>query len=186
MPFTFQPTALPEVLLVSARAFGDERGFFQETWAAAPFAAAGIPDRFVQDNHAHSTAGVLRGLHYQNPPRAQGKLVGCLAGEIFDVAVDIRRGSPTYGRHVSATLSADNHQLLWVPPGFAHGYVVLSALAEVSYKVSGEYSPAHEGGVAWDDPALAIPWPIRDPLLSAKDRALPPLERAVNGFVYPA
>jgi len=178
MPFKFQPLEIPEVILVEARHFEDERGFFMETYKRSPFAAHGIAATFVQDNYSHSTRGVLRGLHYQAPPKAQGKLVIALRGQIFDVAVDIRPDSPTYGQWVAEGLSAQNHRMLYIPPGFAHGFCVLSDEADVSYKVTEEYAPELDRGIAWNDPDIGIRWPIASPILSPKDAQLPPLRRA--------
>jgi len=175
MPFTFTPLALPEVILIEPQVFGDARGFFLETYQEAAFRAAGITAHLVQDNHSFSTQGVLRGLHYQQAPYAQGKLVQAAMGTIWDVAVDIREGSPTYGRWVGAELSGENHRALWIPPGFAHGFVVLSASAHFLYKCSAPYMPSAERGFRWDDPAVAIDWPVREVQLSARDRALPAL-----------
>lgn len=163
-------TELPEVLIVEPRVHHDERGFFFESWQAERYAAHGLPAQFVQDNHSRSCHGVLRGLHLQ-VARPQGKLVRALAGEIFDVAVDVRAGSPRFGRHVGVRLSAGNFRQLWIPEGFAHGFCVISQEAEIQYKCTDFYDPASELTLAWDDPALAIPWPIGDPLVSAKDRA---------------
>lgn len=165
------PLALPEVLLVEPKVFGDDRGFFFESFNRATFkAATGLDLDFVQDNHSKSARGVLRGLHYQLPPKAQGKLVRVLSGEIFDVAVDARRGSKTFGKWVSATLTAENKQQLWVPAGFAHGFVTVSETAEVLYKTTDFYAPDHERCIAWDDPMLGITWPLQGtPTLSAKD-----------------
>ena len=175
-------TALPGVLLLEPRVFGDERGYFLETWNAARYREAGIPD-FVQANHAHSKRGVLRGLHYQLV-HPQAKLVFAVSGEIFDVAVDVRRGSPTFGRWVGAVLSEENHRQLFVPAGFAHGYCVVSESADVSYLCSDVYWPAGDRGVRWDDPAIGIAWPPGEKLLSAKDRALPPLAAAEDLPTY--
>lgn len=164
------PTALPEVLLIEPKVFGDDRGFFFESWNERTYAEAGIREHFVQDNHSRSAKGVLRGLHYQIR-QPQGKLVRVIAGEIFDVAVDIRRGSPRFGKSISVRLSAEQKNLLWVPAGFAHGFVVVSESAEVLYKTTDFYAPEHERTLAWDDPALGIDWPLDgEPLLSAKDR----------------
>ena len=175
MPFTFTPLALPEVILIEPQVFGDTRGFFLETYQEAAFHAAGITARFVQDNHSFSTRGVLRGLHFQQAPYAQGKLVQAAAGTVWDVAVDIREGSATYGRWVGAELSGESHRMLWIPPGFAHGFVVLSASAHFLYKCSAPYMQAAERGFRWDDPDVAIDWPVREVQLSARDRALPSL-----------
>jgi dTDP-4-dehydrorhamnose 3,5-epimerase len=184
MPFKFQPLAIPEVVLIEARAFSDARGRFAETYKLSEFAANGLADVFVQDNHSHSVRGVLRGLHFQNRPRAQAKLVMALSGEVFDVAVDIRRGSPTYGHWVSATLSAENGRMLYIPAGFAHGFCVLSDCADLVYKCTAEYAPELDRGILWQDPALAIAWPISGPLLSAKDAALPPLAESDHNLAY--
>lgn len=167
----FEKTAIPEVMLITPTIFGDERGFFFETRHAKKFAAAGIPYDFVQDNVSRSAQGVLRGLHYQikNP---QGKLVRVIAGEVFDVAVDLRKGSPTFGQWVSAILSAEKKSQLWIPPGFAHGFYVLSAHADFIYSCTDFYAPEHERTLIWNDPALAIHWPLhadQAPIISAKD-----------------
>jgi dTDP-4-dehydrorhamnose 3,5-epimerase len=174
----FLPTELPEIRIVELDVFRDERGFFAETHRVDRFAAAGIEATFVQDNHSGSVRGVLRGLHAQDR-LPQGKLVRVLRGEIFDVAVDIRRGSPTFGRWVGVTLSADNKRQLWVPPGFAHGFSVTSATADVVYKVTAYYSPEHDRGIRWNDPAIGIDWPLDvPPLLSGKDEKAPLLRDA--------
>jgi dTDP-4-dehydrorhamnose 3,5-epimerase len=178
MSFRFEALELPDVLQVTPTRHVDARGHFAETWRRTAFAAAGIDADFVQDNLVRSVRGVLRGLHYQLPPRAQGKLVFVLSGEIYDVAVDLRPGSPTFGRSVSCTLSAASGNGLWIPAGFAHGYAVLSESADVLYKVTAEYDPASDRGVRWDDPTLAVRWPVKEPLLSAKDRELPLLPEA--------
>ncbi|MBS3964632.1 MAG: dTDP-4-dehydrorhamnose 3,5-epimerase [Methylomonas sp.] len=163
--------AIPEVVLFTPRVFGDERGFFFESFNQAVFEQlTGLQPVFVQDNHSKSQKGVLRGLHYQLPPKAQGKLVRVVQGEVFDVAVDIRRHSPSFGRWVGAHLSADNKQQLWIPPGFAHGFVTLSDTAEFLYKTTDDYAPDYERCIAWNDAAIAIDWPIAEaPALSAKD-----------------
>ena len=167
----FTPTAdLPEVILVEPKVHRDDRGFFLETWHEERYRAGGIPGPFVQDNHSRSAKGTLRGLHAQ-VRRPQGKLVRAVAGEIFDVAVDIRPGSPTFGRWVGATLSAGNFLQLWIPPGFAHGFCVLSETAEVEYKCTDFYVREDEIAIAWDDPEIGIAWPVREPLLSPRDRA---------------
>jgi dTDP-4-dehydrorhamnose 3,5-epimerase len=175
-----RPTALPEILLVEPKVHPDERGFFMESFNRAAFAkAVGRDVEFVQDNHSLSVKGVLRGLHFQLPPNAQGKLIRAVVGEIFDVAVDIRRGSPTFGRWVGERLSAENRRQLWIPAGFAHGFLTLSDTAEVLYKASAYYAPASERSLAWNDPAVAIEWPgERPPILSAKDAAAPALAAA--------
>ena len=184
MPFTFTPLEIPEVILVEAQAFGDARGFFQELYKQSDFASHGISRPFVQDNYSHSVRGVLRGLHYQHEPAAQGKLVTVLRGVIFDVAVDMRHGSPTYGRWVGLTLADTDHQMLYIPVGFAHGFCVLSEEADMVYKVTAEYAPELEGGIRWDDPELDIRWPVQAPLLSPTDVRLPPLRQAEHHFIY--
>ena len=167
-------TALPGVLILEPKVFGDARGFFMETWNRSRLAEAGLPGEFVQDNVSYSRHGVLRGLHYQSP-RAQGKLVHVLEGEVFDVAVDVRVGSPTFGRWAGATLSAQNRRQLWIPPGFAHGFCVTGETALFCYKCTELYAPEHEGSILWNDPAIGIAWPLEHPTLSAKDAAAPPL-----------
>jgi dTDP-4-dehydrorhamnose 3,5-epimerase len=163
------PTRLPEVLLIEPRVFGDSRGFFFESWNEREFERAGITAKFVQDNHSRSAQGVLRGLHYQIR-QPQGKLVRVTEGEIFDVAVDMRRSSPNFGKWESARLSAHSKSMLWIPIGFAHGFCVLSDFAEVLYKTTDFYSREHERSILWNDPDLAIPWPLNgDPILSTKD-----------------
>jgi dTDP-4-dehydrorhamnose 3,5-epimerase len=174
------PTAIPDVLLVEPRVFQDDRGFFLETYQATKYAAAGIAGPMVQDNHSGSRRGVLRGLHYQIH-QPQGKLVAVTFGEVFDVAVDLRRASPTFGRWVGVALSAQEHKQLWVPPGFAHGFLVLSEWAEVTYKVTDFWNPNAERTLLWDDPAVAVAWPLapgQRPLLSPKDAQGLPLARA--------
>ncbi|WP_086465609.1 dTDP-4-dehydrorhamnose 3,5-epimerase [Oceanibaculum nanhaiense] len=169
---------IPDVKLITPRRFGDNRGFFSETWNRAAFSEAGIEADFVQDNHSLSaTAGTLRGLHFQIPPFAQAKLVRVSRGAIFDVAVDLRKGSPTYGHWVGAELSAENWSQMYVPKGFAHGFVTLLPDTEVQYKVDAPYAPAHDRGIAWDDSDIAVAWPLegRAPVLSGKDAALPKL-----------
>jgi dTDP-4-dehydrorhamnose 3,5-epimerase len=169
----FTPLAIPDVVLVEPRVFGDERGYFMEVWHALKFAEAGLDLSFVQDNQSRSRKGTLRGLHYQIE-HAQGKLVRAISGTIFDVAVDLRRRSPSFGRWVGASLSGENKSQLYVPPGFAHGFLVTSEDAVVEYKCTDFYSPAHERSLVWDDPTVAIDWPIPpgvEPVLSAKDSA---------------
>ena len=184
MPFNFKRLEIPQVILVEPRVFPDERGFFMETYKMPDFVAAGIKENFVQDNHSRSTKGVLRGLHYQNPPFAQGKLVRAIRGEIFDVAVDIRKGSPTYGKWVGAVLSEENKNMLYIPEGFAHGFCVLSEIAEVLYKTTNVFSPQSEAGIIWNDEDLNINWPIKEPSLSEKDKKWPTLKEADNKFYY--
>lgn len=176
----FTPTSIPDVILVEPRLFGDERGFFMETYQAERFAAAGIPSNFVQDNHSGSRQGTLRGLHYQIQ-QAQGKLMRVVVGEIFDVAVDLRRSSPTFGKWEGAYLSAQNKLQLWIPPGFAHGFYVLSEWAEVIYKTSDYYAPEMERTLLWNDPQINIQWPLIEgqaPILSDKDARGLPLAQA--------
>ena len=177
--------AIPDVLLITPARFGDARGFFSETWTARGMAAAGVTLPFVQDNHSMSQArGVLRGLHCQVAPHPQGKLVRVVRGAVWDVAVDARRGSPTFGQHAAAELSAANWRQLWVPPGFLHGFVTLEPDTEVIYKTTGYYDPACERGVMWNDPALALPWPVgaEEVQLSDKDTRLPPWAAAAGWF----
>ncbi|WP_017942180.1 MULTISPECIES: dTDP-4-dehydrorhamnose 3,5-epimerase [unclassified Thioalkalivibrio] len=172
------PTAIPEVLLIEPAVFGDERGFFMETWQRRKFAEAGIDYDFVQDNHSRSVQGTLRGLHYQIR-QPQGKLVRVTHGAVFDVAVDIRKSSPTFGRWVGEYLTAENKRMLWVPPGFAHGFCVTSDTAEFQYKCTDYYAPEHERSIRWDDPDLGIAWPLEhEPLVSAKDQQGLPLAQA--------
>lgn len=172
-------TALPGVMLVEPKVFGDDRGFFLESWNARGFAAAGLDLTFVQDNHSRSAKGVLRGLHYQIED-PQGKLVRVTQGRVYDVAVDIRRSSPHFGRWVGYELSDSNHRMLYVPPGFAHGFLVLSDTADFVYKCTSFYAPAHDRGIRWSDPAIGIDWPLtgKPPLLSPKDAAAPLLAEA--------
>ena len=166
------PTAIPDVLLIEPRVFGDARGFFFESFNQKSFAeATGVNLPFVQDNHSKSVKGVLRGLHYQLEPHAQGKLVRVTQGEVFDVAVDLRKDAKTFGQWVGVTLSAENKQQLWIPPGFAHGFLVLSDTAEFLYKTTDYYAPQAERSLRWDDPTLAITWPLEgEPILADKDR----------------
>ena len=180
MPFEFEPLQIPEVILIKPKLFSDDRGFFLETYKRSDFERAGIGFDFIQDNHSGSKKGVLRGLHYQKRPAVQGKLVRCIKGVIFDVAVDIRIGSPTFGKWVGVYLSEENRHMLWIPPGFAHGFLVVSDYAEVIYKVShSEYSPTHDAGILWNDPDIGIEWPtnlVERVILSEKDAKLPKLK----------
>jgi dTDP-4-dehydrorhamnose 3,5-epimerase len=184
MPFKFERLSILDVILIEPTVHKDERGFFMETYKFSEFATFGINERFVQDNYSKSVQAVLRGLHYQKNPKAQGKLVQVLQGEILDVAVDIRKGSPTYSRWVSVTLSDENKKLLYIPAGFTHGFCVISKTAEVLYKVTEEYSPKEDVGVAWNDPEIGIQWPIKNPILSRKDSKYPSLKDIDTGFVY--
>ena len=179
MPYTVTPTALPEVLILEPKVFGDARGFFYESFNARDFAqCTGLDVSFVQDNHSKSARGVLRGLHYQIQ-HAQGKLVRVVQGEVFDVAVDLRKSSATFGQWVGVHLSADNHRQLWVPPGFAHGFVVLSESAEFLYKTTDYWYPEHERSLLWSDAQVGIQWPLNgQPLLASKDAAAKPLSEA--------
>ena len=182
--FTFQRLKIPEVVLIEPQQLGDQRGMFLESYKQSEFIANGISDRFVQDNYSHSIRGTLRGLHYQLEPSAQAKLVMALRGEVFDVAVDLRKGSPTFGQWVGTTLSSDTLRMLYIPVGFAHGFCVISEEADVVYKMSTEYSPEQERGVIWNDPSIGITWPLTQPVLSAKDRTLPSLTDADINFDY--
>jgi len=176
----FTPTKLPDVILVEPDVFGDHRGFFLETWHAGKFAAGGIAADFVQDNHSRSGQGILRGLHYQ-VKKPQGKLVRVLNGEVFDVAVDLRKDSGTFGKWVGMHLSAGNKKMLWIPPGFAHGFYVISRQADFFYKCTAFYSPENERTILWNDPSLAIDWPLIDgqqPTLAPKDEAAVPFAAA--------
>ena len=174
-------TAIPGVLIIEPKVFGDERGFFMESWNAKSFAAAGLDLAFVQDNHSRSSKGVLRGLHYQQP-NPQGKLVRVTAGAVYDVAVDMRRSSPTFGKSVGVELSAANKRMFWVPEGMAHGFLCLRDGTDFLYKCTAFYEPANEHSLLWNDPALGIDWPLGDlvPQLSAKDLAGKPLAQAVT------
>jgi len=173
------PTELGGVLIIEPTVFGDERGFFLETYHATRYAEAGLPQRFVQDNHSRSVPGTLRGLHYQLK-HPQGKLVRCVRGAVYDVAVDIRRGSPTFGKWVGTELSEQNQRQFYIPPGFAHGYCVPAVLSEIEYKCTDYYHPEDERGVIWNDSAIGIVWPVSAPLLSARDAAHPGLATAAG------
>ena len=182
-------TCLPGVLILTPPCFGDERGWFRRTWSAEMMAEAGLTRPFVQDNHAMSTRrGVVRGLHFQAPPRAQDKLLRVVRGAVLDVAVDIRRGSPTYGRSVAVELSEDDGRQLLVPRGFAHGYLTLTERCDVLYKVSDTYAPETEGGLLWSDPALGIDWPVGadEVTVNARDAAWPTLAELESPFTYGA
>ncbi len=184
MPFEFKNLEIPGPLLVHPRVFEDGRGFFLEMYKQSEFLAAGIRGHMVQDNYSRSSKGVLRGLHFQKAPNQQGKLVACLKGRIFDVAVDIRTGSPNFGKWVGTELSDENRLMLYVPPGFAHGFQVLSGSAEVMYKCTAEYSPSDDRGIIWNDPDIGIVWPLPDPVLSGKDLKQPRLRDADNNLTF--
>ena len=177
MPFEFKELEIPGIILIKSNPFFDERGFFVENYKKSEFGKNGIPYEFIQDNHSSSIKGVLRGLHYQKNPFPQGKLVKCVYGEIFDVAVDIRKNSPTFGKWIGVFLSDKNNYMLWIPPGFAHGFLSLSNHAEVIYKVShNEYSPEYDAGIRWNDSTIGIRWPldlVEKTIISKKDSNLP-------------
>lgn len=182
-----EPCCIPDVILITPRKLGDNRGYFMETFRDDRFRAVAGEYAFAQDNQSLSAqGGTIRGLHFQLEPRAQGKLVRCIRGALFDVAVDIRKGSPTYGRHVAVELTAENACQLWVPPGFAHGFCTLAPDTEISYKVTDYYSPDHDRGLRWNDPALGIDWPVseEDAVLSGKDRVQPLLADLEASFVF--
>jgi dTDP-4-dehydrorhamnose 3,5-epimerase len=182
--FQFTRLRIPEVILIRPRTNQDERGFFRETFKYSEFAQWGIRERFVQDNHSHSVRGVLRGLHFQKQPGAQGKLISVVAGEIFDVAVDIRKRSPSFAQWVAQILCAENGDMLYIPPGFAHGFCVLSASADVVYKVTAEFASELEAGIVWNDPQIGVEWPIANPSLSPRDARLPLLKDTDNNFEF--
>jgi len=178
MPFEFEKLEIKGLILVRPKVFTDGRGFFLESYKRGDFEKAGISGDFVQDNHSKSAKDVLRGLHFQKKESAQGKLVRCTAGRILDVAADIRKGSPTFGKWAALELNETNAHMLYVPPGFAHGFLVLSDIAEIMYKCTREYDPASEGGIIWNDPQLNISWPVKNPVLSGKDKMNPLLKDA--------
>ena len=184
MPFIFQRLDIPEIILIEPRRFEDTRGVFMETYKYSDFLRNGIQEHFVQDNYSRSVRDVLRGLHYQRNPHAQGKLIQCIKGKIFDVAVDIRKGSPTFMQWISSELSEENNRMFYVPPGFAHGFIVVSDIADVIYKCTKEYSPEDDRGIIWNDPDIQIRWPIQEPVLSEKDSRHPLLRDADNNFEY--
>lgn len=186
MTFELQRLKIPEVFRIRIRAARDARGSLTEIYKASALRTAGIVATFVQANHTRSAARTLRGLHYQHPPWVQGKLIHVVQGEIFDVAVDLRVGSPTYAKWISGKLCGEIPESLYVPPGFAHGYCTLDRPADVVYLMTSEYSPEHEAGILWNDPRLGIPWPIADPVVSERDTRWPLLEDAENRFVYAA
>jgi len=173
MPFTFTNLEISGLVLVEPRVFPDERGFFLESYKESEFMQGGIPCRFVQDNHSLSTKNVLRGLHFQRQPRAQGKLVRIIQGKVWDVVVDLRKGSPTYLRWLGIEISEENNRMLFIPPGFAHGFVALSESAHLLYKCTEEYDPVLDAGIRWNDPDVGVKWPVRNPIVSDKDKSLP-------------
>ena len=180
--FSFKKMRLEGLILVTPKIFGDERGFFLETYQESAFDEGGIPGPFPQSNYSCSEKRVLRGLHYQIQPYAQGKLVRAVVGKIFDVAVDIRKDSPTYGQWEGVELSSETHQMLYIQPGFAHGFQVVSSVAHVQYMATSEYAPAHEGGLLWNDPVISIQWPFTVPQISNKDQILPTFDRFESPF----
>ena len=182
MPFIFKKLSIPEIIFIEPKVFDDPRGFFLESYKHSDFEKTGITEYFVQDNYSRSQKHVLRGLHYQKNPYAQGKLVQCFQGKIFDVAVDIRRGSNTFGKWVACELSGANCSVLYVPRGFAHGFVVMSEYADVVYKCTAEYAPEADRGIIWNDPDINIQWPVDKPILSDKDSKHPLLKDADNNF----
>jgi len=188
MPFRVERAGIPDVLLIRPTRFDDDRGFFMETYKKSEFRKFGIPEEFCQDNCSQSKKGVVRGLHYQLDPAAQGKLLRALAGKVWEVAVDIRRGSPTFGKWTGAYLSADEGTVMWIPVGFAAGVVALEDGSQLAYKTTAEYSKLHERGILWSDPAIGIQWPggFPHPVVSEKDQVHPPLARAEINFVYSA
>jgi len=179
MPLIFTPAALPGVTIIEPKVFSDERGYLMETYKRSEFLAAGVDADFVQENHSRSEYGTLRGLHLQRQPKAQGKLVRVIDGTVFDVVADVRHGSPTFGQWVSVILSSENRRSLFVPAGYAHGFCVTSAEAQVVYKMTAEYAPELEEGIRWDDPVLGITWPISSPRLSVRDSRWPGLTERV-------
>ena len=185
MPFKFSQLEIPDVILIEPVVFRDSRGFFAETFKKPDFESHGIPYMPVQINHSRSDKNVIRGLHFQNNPEPQGKLVMVTNGEIFDVAVDIRKGSPTYGQWVGKILNSDNHNMLYIPEGFAHGFLALKEATDVVYQVTcNEYSPEFDSGVIWNDPDIGVNWPTAKPLLSKKDLNLPLLKNSDNNLAY--
>jgi len=184
MPFNFRQLNIPEVILIEAKSFSDDRGYFLESFKESDFSSNGINTKFVQDNLSHSVKNVLRGLHFQKNPKAQAKLVTTITGTIFDVAIDIRKGSPTFGKWVGEILSETNHKSLFIPEGFAHGFCVISEIADVHYKVNQEYSAENESGIIWNDPTLNISWPVENPIVTKKDLELPTINNSDNNFTY--
>ena len=182
MPFKFTKLEIPEVLIIEPTVLKDERGFFMEGFKYSEFQKNGISFNILQENLSHSKKNVLRGLHYQLKEAAQGKLICAVWGSLFDVAIDLRIGSPSYGKWVGVTLSRENRKMIWIPPGFAHGFLALEDDTEILYKTTGEYSQEKERGIIWNDPTIGIKWPFKNPLLSKRDRNLPTLDKAENDF----
>lgn len=178
MPFTFTSLTIPDIVLIEPNVFPDERGYFMESFKASDFKKANLPTHFIQDNFSFSKKDVIRGLHYQKNPKAQGKLVSVLKGGVWDVAVDIRRESQTFLKWVATELNNHNHAMLYIPPGFAHGFISLTEDVHLLYKCTNEYDPQADAGIRWNDPDIAIAWPVANPILSPKDRALPLLSAA--------
>ncbi len=173
MPFEFRNLEIPEIILIKPKIFEDSRGFFMETYKYSEFVKAGINEKFVQDNHSKSIKNVLRGIHFQLNPKAQGKLIRCIKGKIFDIAVDLRKNSPTFKQWIGIELSEENRLIIYIPAGFGHAFLTLSEEAEVIYKTTEEYSPEHDTGIRWNDPDINITWGIKDPIVSEKDAKLP-------------
>ncbi|MBN1694050.1 dTDP-4-dehydrorhamnose 3,5-epimerase [candidate division WOR-3 bacterium] len=185
MDFKFKKLSIPDLIIVTPQVFNDERGIFMETYKKSAFEKVGIKENFIQDNHSSSKKNVLRGLHYQIPPMEQAKLVRCIKGEVFDVAVDLRKGSPYFGKWAGDYLSEENRKMIFIPAGFAHGYLVLSEEADISYKVNKEYSKEHDRGIFWKDTTVRIEWPLYGkPILSDKDKKLPLLKDIGEDFRY--
>ena len=185
MPFQFVETPIDGLIIVKPRVFADDRGFFMESYKASEFSASGISEQFVQDNHSRSQKNVIRGIHFQRRPHQQGKLVRCISGAVWDVAVDLRKGSSTYGTWYGMELSETNKTMLYLPPGFGHGFAVLSKTAEFVYKVTSEYAPQSDGGIMWNDPSIDIKWPVdpADAVVSEKDSRLPKLESLEDPYL---
>ncbi len=180
MSFEFEKLEIPDIIIIKPKVFRDERGFFMEVYKKTDFEEEDIKNEFIQDNHSYSKKSVLRGLHFQREPYAQAKLVRCIVGEIYDVAVDLRRNSPTFGKYIAVRLSGKNNYILYIPRGFAHGFQVLSEYAHVMYKVDNLYAPEFESGLIWNDPYINIEWPIDKPILSNKDKKWPTLKKLIE------
>ncbi len=184
MPFNFKKLDNPDAILIEPRIFPDERGFFLETYKKTDFDAIGIDKPIMQINHSKSSKGVLRGLHYQKDPKVQGKFVSVVVGEVYDVIVDIRKGSPHYGQWLGVTLDSKKHHMLYVPEGFAHGFCVISEIAELIYYCTDVYSPEYERGLRWNDPSLGIKWPVQEPIIAERDASFPDLDKADINYTY--